>query len=358
MAKGSPLPHGKRPPEHHKSKGAKRQKHPPPTPSPSSAVPTSTPEAPKPKLLSALHAKGQRSTPALEADPGAPPTPSPPPAVPTSAPEAPKPKLLSALHTKGQRYTPALQADRAFDADPKDHCETPFIAYRDIEPFLFRIALSLKRSKAALRIYDPYFCEGSVVKHLNTLGFESVYNQNEDFYEQIAQGTVPEHDVVVTNPPFSADHIERALHFCVTQNKGRPWMLLLPSFIYKKQTCAPELARGPSPPIFLVPASTYTFWSPGRNFRTGPARAREPAPGELPAGKTTMPFECMWYIWTGPADEHAELKRWWLKKYERASGCVLATSPAELPEKAKPKRVEKRPNPKARKRMRAKGIAI
>jgi hypothetical protein len=276
---------------------------------------------------------------------------------PKAARPASHPKLLTALHTKGTAYTPALQP-RAFDADPTDHCETPFAAYRDVEPFLFRIALALKRTKATLRIYDPYFCEGSAVKHLATLGFETVYNRNEDFYAALESGAVPEHDVVVTNPPFSADHIERALRFCVSRNAGRPWLLLLPSFIHKKRTCAPELARARSPPMFLFPRATYTFWSPGRGFKTGPARERAPAEGE-PAGKSTTPFECMWYVWCGDASTHAELKTWWCKKYERASGCQLALSAAELPDKAKgPKRVEKRPNPKARKRMRAKGISI
>lgn len=276
-----------------------------------------------------------------------------------------RPKLLSALHTRGAVLTPALN-DRPFEADPTDHCETPFKAYRDIEPFLFRIAQGLKRSKAELRIYDPYYCEGSAVKHLAQLGFENVHNRAEDFYAVIARGEVPEHDVIVTNPPFSADHIERALRFCTTQNQGRPWFLLLPSFIYKKRSCAPEIALSPSPPLFLVPASTYTFWSPGRDFKTGPARegqaepahARARASGEALPGKPTTPFECMWYVWCGPAEVQGELKLWWAKKYGKASGCVLAASPEELPDKVKPKRTEKRPNPKARKRMRAKGIQL
>ncbi|KAG8464100.1 hypothetical protein KFE25_000268 [Diacronema lutheri] len=309
------------------------------------------PSAKRPEQLAAACTTGAALVPALHAR-----------AVDAGASDQPpggrQPKHLAALHTKGAVLTPALHA-RPFDADPTDHCETPFKAYRDIEPFLFRLALSLGRSKSTLRIYDPYFCEGSAVKHLAQLGFESVYNRNEDFYAQVAGGAVPEHDVVVTNPPFSADHIERALRFCVAQNDGRPWFLLLPNFIYKKRTCAPELALAPSPPLFLVPASTYTFWSPGRQFRTGPAREKPPVGADgAAAGKPTTPFECMWYLWCGSAKAHAELQQWWLKKYEKASGCALALSPDELPDKVKPKRTEKRPNPKARKRMRAKGIPV
>jgi hypothetical protein len=33
-------------------------------------------------------------------------------------------------------------------SDEKDHAETPFDAYRDIEPFLFQLAMRRKRSKA------------------------------------------------------------------------------------------------------------------------------------------------------------------------------------------------------------------
>lgn len=42
-----------------------------------------------------------------------------------------------------------------------DHCETPFEAYRDIEPLLFQLAVRLKKTKAELMLYDPYFCQVS-----------------------------------------------------------------------------------------------------------------------------------------------------------------------------------------------------
>lgn len=134
-------------------------------------------------------------------------------------------------------------------------------------------------AKAALRIYDPFFCEGRVVRLLSGLGFENVYNRNEDFYAakaagmkarrwwqhvwfhrhrgdqpssesdsiqrcttwiahhrlplhptshnaNAATGKLPEFDVLVTNPPFSGDHIERTLAFALACRK--PWFLLLP----------------------------------------------------------------------------------------------------------------------------------
>ena len=79
-------------------------------------------------------------------------------------------------------------------------------AFQDIEPLLFALAARLKKPKADLRIYDPFYCEGSMVAHLNALGFASVYNRNEDFYAVAAGRRLPAFDALLTNPPFSADH--------------------------------------------------------------------------------------------------------------------------------------------------------
>lgn len=61
----------------------------------------------------------------------------------------------------------------------------------------------LGKLPADLRIYDPFYCEGAVIRHLSSLGFKNVYNRCEDFYAVAAAGKTPEFDVVVTNPPFS-----------------------------------------------------------------------------------------------------------------------------------------------------------
>lgn len=84
-------------------------------------------------------------------------------------------------------------------------------AYQDIEPILSGLAGLLHptgASKALLTCYDPYYCQGRVVRLLASLGFDEsrVLNRMSDFYKDLEQGTVPEHDVLVTNPPFSGDH--------------------------------------------------------------------------------------------------------------------------------------------------------
>jgi hypothetical protein len=77
-------------------------------------------------------------------------------------------------------------ADFPYAVNTDDHCETGADAYADIAPLLALLAESLGKSKAALRVYDPYYCAGAVKKHLGALGFASVYNQCEDFYQRLA----------------------------------------------------------------------------------------------------------------------------------------------------------------------------
>jgi hypothetical protein len=67
-----------------------------------------------------------------------------------------------------------------------------------------------------------------MVRKLNSLGFKIVINKCEDFYAAVAEGRVPKHDVLLTNPPYSADHMERIIRFCAQGNGATPWLLLLP----------------------------------------------------------------------------------------------------------------------------------
>lgn len=116
--------------------------------------------------------------------------------------------------------------------DESDHCETSFDAYADIAKMLENLAIEQLKTKETLRIYDPYYCEGSVISNLGKLGFSSVYNQNEDFYYIMENKLCPEFDVIVTNPPYSQSHIEKIILFCIQSLK--PFFLLLPNFVYCK----------------------------------------------------------------------------------------------------------------------------
>ena len=259
-------------------------------------------------------------------------------------------RLMAHLSLRAEATTPSASRAHPFDVDPADHCETPFQAYQDVEPFLFRVALALKKPKAKLRIYDPYFCEGSVKKHLARLGFESVYNEDEDFYAVAASGRCPDHDVVLTNPPYSGDHFRKILRF--VGESGKPWLLLLPNFVCRKQYYEPAINPPPSggiedggaprssprqPPLFLIPdpLKPYRYWAPGR--------AGFEARG---AAKGTTPFETFWYVHMGGVANHDEVRAWWLKKFAPHSTCRLPAPTEALPQQ---QRLQKRPNPRARK---------
>ena len=249
-------------------------------------------------------------------------------------------KLQAHLRIAGAVRTPGALSARPFEALAEDHCETPFQAFQDIEPLLFALAARLKKPKANLRIYDPFYCEGSMVAHLNALGFASVHNRNEDFYEVRRRGAVPDHDVLVTNPPFSGDHVERLLRWAREGNGGRPFLLLLPNFVATK-----GWFDGDAPWLFVVPAKAdYLFWAPGREG--GRVRGRHILPKAN--GKE---FPCFWFA--GLGEHHAKVLHWWRKTGHRLHGhtVTVAETAAELPRGA---RAEKRPNPRQRAKARRK----
>ncbi len=268
-------------------------------------------------------------------------------------------KLMASVHMRSVVLTPAAKSALSFDSDWHDHCETPFEAYRDVEPLLFRLATTLGKTKETLRIYDPYYCEGasaahcfslnrvyiesvltlpfllgSMVAHLGRLGFSSVHNVNEDCYETWRTGRTPSYDVLITNPPYSADHMPRILAFCA--QSAKPWMLLLPNFVAFKKSFK-EIVPPALQPAYLVPPKRYVYYAPGRQTQSTQA---------------TSPFDSFWYIcFRSIADDtHDGILEWWERKYAKASGAVLARNREALPPLVTPVREEKRANPKARRR--------
>ena len=152
----------------------------------------------------------------------------------------------------------------SFNPDDSDHCETPLEAYEDIANYLEQLAIEMLKSKTELRIYDPYFCEGGVKTNLEKLGFTNVYNKNEDFYHMISNNLCPEFDVIITNPPYSNDHMERLLMFCIQSVK--PFFLLLPNFVYTKDYYTKNiLGRGKflqAMLFYIVPKRRYKYSTP------------------------------------------------------------------------------------------------
>ena len=71
------------------------------------------------------------------------------------------------------------------------------------------------------------------------LGFHTVYNECEDFYSLIRDGRIPQHDVLVTGPPYSEFHMQRLLRFC--SNHDKPYFLLMPDSVCMKEYFLPSL---------------------------------------------------------------------------------------------------------------------
>jgi hypothetical protein len=101
---------------------------------------------------------------------------------------------------KAERNDRIITQGRAPGADPKkwnfeveynDHFETPQQAYVDLVHVLKQAAQDLGKPFEELIVYDPYYCEGRMVSLFLQLGIRRVINQNQDFYLDLASGTVP-----------------------------------------------------------------------------------------------------------------------------------------------------------------------
>jgi hypothetical protein len=177
-----------------------------------------------------------------------------------------------ASHAKRKRVKMSALPKYPFEADFCDHFETPFEAYQHIAPVLEALCAHLKRPKQLLQIYDPYFCTGKMKEHLARLGFPLVFNEPEDFYAVAKADHVPSYDVLVTNPPYSGDHKERCLQFCV--QSGLPYLLLMPCYVSVKQYFTASGAK----PFYIMPDQTYQYLHP-----TG-------------AGHDESHFDSMWFV--------------------------------------------------------------
>lgn len=188
-----------------------------------------------------------------------------------------------------------------FPTDPDDHCESPLQAYAHIQPLLSRVADKLKHgiSGKDLSIYDPYFCNGAVIDNMKALGFPSVYNKKEDCYQVWSSSTVyPPFDALVTNPPYSGDHIEKLVDHITSPNMiGRPWFLLMPDWVHKKDYFVSKTKSSQMQPFYLVPKKRYVYLPP-KDYR---------ASKKSDVHKKSSPFNSMWYIWGGTRELNDQL---------------------------------------------------
>ena len=268
-----------------------------------------------------------------------------------------------------------------FVANGGDHCETPTTAYTDVAPFVTELARQIlppctpskdkaeitpdQQLRARISLYDPYYCAGGALRRLAAIGFTRVYNRKEDFYAVLKKGKVPEHDLILSNPPFSADHPQRILHFACSSQRAhacgdrkarrdtvtgkeagavavsgaasrclqRPWLLLLPNHTMHQPWFKALMEQTGERPLFLCPASKYkfhAFYDIGNAKGSGADSARS-------AGEEVAPCHTLWYI-GGLGDElRAHMVEWWRgrQRQKLPSGshttCTLAQSVEQLP---------------------------
>ena len=205
-----------------------------------------------------------------------------------------------------------------------DHCESPLNSYKDIQVILDHLA---RPEKSKLTIYDPYYCNGLVKENLQEMGFPNVYNKKEDAYKTWDRNDdsqpYPKYDVFITNPPYSGDHPERLIHHLTEDERarGKPWCLLMPQYIHKKDYYKSILAkknRQGIQPFYLVPKKRYVYLPP-KNFR-------EKKTSDV--HKKSSPFVSMWFIWGGSMEKTNAL----IKAYKRSGdkACEIAPTTSAL----------------------------
>ena len=178
-----------------------------------------------------------------------------------------------------------------FKVDYNDHFETPIRAYEDVLPLLDLVSpaqkgrdidkKAAKKNKkrkrpssdnAPLRtdhtLYDPYYCAGRAKEMLQSVGFPNVVHEKRDFYADVRNDTVPEHDTFITNPPYSQDHKERCIEYAIQnlRRRGRPFFLLMPNYVALKEyyrDCTALSDGGEADDVvYVVPPSHYEYDHP------------------------------------------------------------------------------------------------
>lgn len=157
---------------------------------------------------------------------------------------------------------------------------------------------SLVQQRTELRsnlvLFDPYYCNGRTKSLLESLGFHKVIHRKRDFYQDVKQKSIPNHDVFISNPPYSGDHKERCLEFAIKnlRENGRPFFLLMPNYVavkdyYKKiihdhQNKDQDL----NDMVYIIPPRPYKYEHPEGTGHDNP------------------PFESIWFCGVGNRNIH------------------------------------------------------
>jgi hypothetical protein len=209
-------------------------------------------------------------------------------------------KTYEACEIAGEKGAPSgsdghqsSRGQHSFDTNVLDHCETPQVAYEHLREYLEVLGQSM--STASMRVWDPYYCDGAVKRIFREMGFTNIIHENADFYQLIKNKNIPPHEVLVTNPPYSEDHIHRLLEFVVGTEivNQRPVCLLLPNWVsrqpeYEERFVNP-VAQKQFELFYLSPLEPYTYTMPSWVHQ-------EDRPEHVGASGETTPYLSSWYL--------------------------------------------------------------
>ena len=205
-----------------------------------------------------------------------------------------------------------------YEVDYNDHFETPIEAYQDIIPLLDLVLKGpennsmnddddndndnrvVKKDRTTSTstststgtstggiIYDPYYCNGRTKIILNKLGYNNVVHEKRDFYKDIENLQVPDHHILITNPPYSDSHKERCLEYVVKQyqTKNISFFLLMPNYVAARSYYRRILGDTINDVAYYVPnkgnGNDYNYSHPEGT------------------GKEVSPFSSLWFCGIG-----------------------------------------------------------
>lgn len=200
-----------------------------------------------------------------------------------------------------------------------DDRETLLKALEDILPIINAIVLYKQCSFEDIQIYDPYYCNGNIKLRLQSLGLNinSIQNDPIDCYYAQKNNLIRPFDLLLSNPPYSGDHIRRCIQYSIKINK--PWILLLPSNVMHRPWFN-EVIKNYSI-LYIAPLEKYIFEVNNTNI-------------------SHVPMVTIWFLGIPP--QNNDLKEKILEKWNEnnkqknsRSSAVLAQSFDELPRKIK-----------------------
>jgi hypothetical protein len=79
----------------------------------------------------------------------------------------------------------------------------------------------------------------------------------------MSSGKPPDHDIVITAPPYSGDHMEKLMKFVMSPPQANKiWLLLLPNFVERKDFFERYVGGERSRLFFIAPVVRYTYVMP------------------------------------------------------------------------------------------------